>query len=219
MNSSLPLEPLQNATPRVVKMRVYQFWDQLSIYLPVLLMGLLALASYWLLRATPIPETPPEERELSHEPDYHIQRFSVKVFDANGRIMSEVFGAEGRHYPDTDMLEIDKARIRKYSPEGQLTTATAHRVTSNGDSTEFILEGDAIVIRQAGKNAAGKRLPRLEFHGEYLRVLTKWDILSSDQPVLLIRDNDQMRADSLFYRGDRQSAVLKGRVQVQMQPR
>lgn len=219
MNSSLPLEPLQNAVPRVVKMRFYQFWDQLSIYLPVLLMGLLALASYWLLRATPIPEPPPEERELTHVPDYYMQRFSVKVFDANGRIRSEVVGSEGRHYPDTDTLEIDKARIRNYSPEGQLTTATAQRVTSNSDSTEFILEGDAIVIRQAGKNAAGKRLPRLEFHGEYLRVLTKWDILSSDQPVLLIRDNDQMRADSLFYRGDRQSAVLKGRVQVQMQPR
>ena len=218
MNSTLPLDPLVKAEPRVVKKRVYQFWDQVSIYLPILLMGLLALASYWLLRATPIPEVPPAERELVHEPDYHMRRFSVKVFDANGRIKSEVYGAEGRHYPDTDTLEIDKARIRNYSPEGMLTTATAQRVTSNGDNTEFVLEGDAIVVRQAGKNAAGKRLPRLEFHGEYLRVLTKWDILSSDQPVLLIRDNDQMRADSLLYRGDRQAAVLKGRVKVQMQP-
>jgi len=219
MSSSFPLDPLEKAAPRVVKMRVYQFWDQVSIYLPVLLMGLLALASYWLLRATPISEPLPEERELTHEPDYHMQRFSVKVFDANGRIRSEVYGLEGRHYPDTDTLEIDKARIRNYSPEGQLTTATARRVTSNGDSTEFILEGDAIVVRQAGKNADGKRLPRLEFHGEYLRVLTEWDSLLSDQPVLLIRDNDQMRADSMVYRGDRQAAVLKGRVQVQMQPR
>ncbi|MDO8903108.1 LPS export ABC transporter periplasmic protein LptC [Hydrogenophaga sp.] len=219
MNSTLPLEPLNNAAPRVVKKRAYQVWDQVSIYLPVLLMGLLAMASYWLLRATPMPEALPEERELTHEPDYYMQRFSVKVFDVNGRIRSEVYGAEGRHYPDTDTLEIDKARIRNYSPEGQLTTATAQRVTSNGDSTEFILEGDAIVVRQAGKNAAGKRLPRLEFHGEYLRVLTKWDALISDQPVLLIRDTDQMRADSLLYRGDRQAALLKGRVQVQMQPR
>jgi len=219
MNNTLPLEPLEKVAPLAVKKRVYQFWDQVSIYLPVLLMGLLAMASYWLLRATPMPEPPPEERELLHEPDYYMQRFSVKVFDANGRIKSEVYGTEGRHYPDTDTLEVDKARIRNYSPEGLLTTATAQRVTSNGDSTEFILEGNAVVVRQAGKNADGKRLPRLEFHGEYLRVLTQWDALLSDQPVLLIRDNDQMRADSLLYRGDRQAAVLKGRVQVQMQPR
>ena len=109
MNSTLPLDPLVKPDPRVVKKRVYQFWDQVSIYLPILLMGLLALASYWLLRATPIPEVPPAERELVHEPDYHMRRFSVKVFDANGRIKSEVYGAEGRHYPDTDTLEMPPA--------------------------------------------------------------------------------------------------------------
>ena len=37
-------------------------WDRLSIYLPVVLMGLLALGSYWLLRATPEPELPVAER-------------------------------------------------------------------------------------------------------------------------------------------------------------
>lgn len=219
MSTALPLNPLTKEPVRPPRRHFHRFWDQLSIYLPILLMGVLALGSYWLLRATPIPQVAAVEREPVHEPDYRMQRFSVKVFDANGRIKTEVYGTEGRHYPDTDTLEIDKARIRNYSPEGLLTTATAQRVTSNADSTEFVLEGDAVVVRQAGKNAAGKRLPRLEFHGEYLRVLTKWDILASDKPVLLIRDNDQMRAESLLYRGDRQTAVLKGRVQVQMQPR
>lgn len=219
MNAPLPLQPTLSPAPRTVRRRAYQLWDQISIYLPVLLMGLLALASYWLLRTTPMPEAAEEERVLEHVPDYHMRRFSVKVFDANGRIKTEVYGVEGRHYPDTDTLEVDSARIRSYSPEGQLSTATAQRVTSNADSTEFVLEGDAIVVRQAGLNAAGKRLPRLEFHGEYLRVLTRWDILASDQPVLLIRDNDQMRADTLYYRGDRQTATLRGRVQAQIQPR
>ena len=220
MNSSLPLEPLGAPAPaRKPRRRMHVVLDQVTIYLPILLMGLLAGASYWLLRATPIPVVPLEQRAPSHLPDYEMERFSVKVFGADGRIRTEVYGAEGRHFPDTDTLEIDKARIRHYSPEGLLTTATAERVTSNGDQTEFILEGNAVVVRQAGRNAEGKRTPRLEFHGEYLRVLTKWDAVSSDKPVLLIRDNDQMRADSLLYRGDREAAVLRGRVQAQIQPR
>ena len=33
--------------------RLQRGWDRLSIYLPVVLMGLLAMGSYWLLRATP----------------------------------------------------------------------------------------------------------------------------------------------------------------------
>jgi lipopolysaccharide export system protein LptC len=219
MNSPAPatLEPIGPQQP-TFRRQAYRLWDQVSIYLPVLLMGLLALASYWLLRVTPIPEFAEAERELQHIPDYQMQRFSIKVFDPQGRIKSEIYGTEGRHYPDTDTLEVDNARIRSYSPLGQLSTATAQRVTSNADSTEFVLEGDAVVVRQAGVNEAGKRLPRLEFHGEYLRVLTKWDILASDKPVLLIRDHDQMRADTLYYRGDRETATLRGRVQVQIQP-
>ena len=47
-------------------------------------MGLLALASYWLLRATPATELPQAARPVSSEPDYFMRRFSVKAFDAKG---------------------------------------------------------------------------------------------------------------------------------------
>ena len=60
--STAPDEPLDDIlpgldrSPRPARARRRGHWiDQLSIYLPVLLMGLLALASYWLLRATPAP--------------------------------------------------------------------------------------------------------------------------------------------------------------------
>ena len=125
------------------------WWDRLSIYLPVLLMGLLAAASYWLLRATPLPPEPKPERPPTHEPDYLMRRFSVKVFDASGALRSEVFGSEARHHPDTDTTEIDQARIRSVGAQGQVTTATAQRVVSNGQQTEFTLAGDAVVIREA----------------------------------------------------------------------
>lgn len=43
--------------------------DRLAIYLPVLLMGVLALGTYWLVRTTPVfsPEAP--ARAPRHEPD------------------------------------------------------------------------------------------------------------------------------------------------------
>ena len=72
--------PATRARPRSRQ----RLWDQVSIYLPVLLMALLAAASYWLLRATPEALEPPPERPVTHEPDYFMQRFSVKVFDASG---------------------------------------------------------------------------------------------------------------------------------------
>ena len=194
------------------------WWDRLSIYLPVLLMGLLAAASYWLLRATPLPPEPKPERPPTHEPDYLMRRFSVKVFDASGALRSEVFGSEARHHPDTDTTEIDQARIRSVGAQGQVTTATAQRVVSNGQQTEFTLAGDAVVIREAVRQDGS--LPRLEFHGEFIQVFTDVERVVSDRPVLLVRGNDRLSADSLDYQGgDVRVANLKGRVRATLAPR
>lgn len=194
------------------------WWDRLSIYLPVLLMGLLALASYWLLRATPAPTEPLPERPPTHEPDYLMRRFSVKVFDASGALRSEVFGSEARHHPDSDTTEIDQARIRSIGPQGQVTIATAQRIVSNGAQTAFTLEGDAVVIREPARQGDGA--PRLEFRGEHIQVFTEPERVVSDRPVLLVRGNDRLSADSLDYQGgDMRVANLNGRVRATLAPR
>ena len=215
MNTPAPVA-LQVKTHRGDMSRV---WDQLSLYLPVLMMMLLALVSYLLLQATPQPMEPEPERLLTNEPDFFMRRFSVKVFAPNGTLQTEVYGAEARHHPDTDRTVIDTARIRTYSAQRQLSTATAREIISNGEGTVYELRGDAVVVRQAARNAAGERLPRMEFHGEFLRVSTDPEHIESDLPVLLIRDKDQMTADTLDYRGDSRVVELNGRVRAQLAPR
>ena len=95
---------------RTVRMRVRGLWERASVYLPIILMGLMALGTYWLARNTPMLAPPEPTRPPTHDPDYSMNRFSVKTFDPTGRIKSEVFGAQARHYPDTDTLEIDQPR-------------------------------------------------------------------------------------------------------------
>ncbi len=196
-----------------------KFLDRISIYLPVLLMGLLALASYWLLRATPTPEEPQAVRPVSGEPDYFMRGFSVKAFDLTGALKSEVVGDEARHHPDDDRIEIDNARIRNIGPEGRPTVASAKLVTTNADNSQFILEGNAVVVREAAVGANGEALPRLEFQGEYLKVFVDPERVVSDKPVVLLRGTDRLVADTLDYRGDAGVADFKGRVKVQLMPR
>jgi len=190
-------------------------WDRLSIYLPVVLMGLLALGSYWLLRATPEPELPVAERPPQHEPDYFMRGFAVRSFAPDGSLRSEVRGTEARHYPDTNSTEIDQARIRSQQPGSPLTTATAQRVTSNADQTEFVLRGNAVVVREA----AGANRPRLSFQGEHLQVLTDTRRVLSEKPVLLLRGRDQIQANSLDFQDNTGVAVLQGRVVATLQAR
>ncbi|MBU0746877.1 MAG: LPS export ABC transporter periplasmic protein LptC [Gammaproteobacteria bacterium] len=193
--------------------RIRQGWEQVSLYLPVMLMGLLALGTWWLVRNAPMPQLPAIERPLGHQPDYFMKTFSVKSFDATGRLQSEVQGEVARHYPDTDTLEIDKVNMRSVSPEGRLTVATANRALSNADGTEVQLFGNAIVTREPVPAKAGTPAqPRLEFRGEFLHAFTNTERVRSDQPVTLTRGEDRFTADGMDYDNLDQVLQLRGRV-------
>ena len=53
-------------------------WDRTAIYMPLLMMGALALGTYWMVRNTPIFGTPEVVKEVGHEVDYFMQNFTIK---------------------------------------------------------------------------------------------------------------------------------------------
>ena len=194
-------------------------WEQLSLYLPVMLMGMLALGTWWLVRNAPMPLLPAIDRPPLHEPDYFMKTFSVKSFDASGRLQSEIRGDEARHYPDTDTLEIDKARMRSVAPNGRLTVATADRALTNADASEVQLFGNAIVTREPLPARPGEAAqPRMEFRSEFLHAYTTTERVRSDKPVIITRGNDQFTADSMDYDNLDQVVQLRGRVRGVLQP-
>ena len=197
---------------------VLAVWDRLSLYLPIILMGLLALATYWLVQRTPSPSPPPVERPLRHEPDYFMKNFSVRTFQEDGRLKSEVFGQSARHFPDTDVLEIDVVRIRAFDGQGRLTTATASRALTSGDGSQVELLGNALVVREAQPVTGGQPIPRMEFRGEYLHALIDNEKLSSSRPVELRRGKDVFFADNMDFDNVQRVMLMRGRVRGVLNP-
>jgi lipopolysaccharide export system protein LptC len=187
-------------------------WDRVAVYLPIILMGVMALGTYWLARNTPTSAPLETQRPVSHEPDYFMRRFSVKTFDASGRLKSEVYGTEARHHPDTDTLEIDQPRIRSFDARGQLTVATAKLALSNADASEVQLFGNAVVTREATTGPDGKVNPRLQFRGEFLDAYPDTERVKSNKPVELLRGDDRFTADHLDFDNVGQVLELRGRV-------
>lgn len=191
-------------------------WDRIAIYLPVMLMAALALGTYWLASNTPALLGAPEAQQApSHEPDYFMRNFSVKTFEPSGRLKSEVFGTEARHYPDTDTLEIDMPRILSYDEGGARTVATAKSAISNADGSEVQLIGDAVVVRTP---PPGSDAPRMEFRGEFLHAFLDTERVRSHKPVVLIRGNDRFTADRLDYDNLDRLMELNGRVRGTLVP-
>lgn len=182
------------------------------VYAPVVLMGLLALASYWLLRATPELADPQAPRAARHDPSDVMRQFAVRTFGPGGGLRTEVFGEEARHYPDDGSMEIDRPRIRHTDDRGALVTANAQRAWSNAQHDEFVLRRDAVVVREAATLRSGERLERLEFRGEHLHVYTNERRLVAQEPVELWRGPNRVTALQLDYRDTERVALLTGRV-------
>ena len=206
-----------------MKLRPQYLWDRASVYLPVLLMGLLALGSWWLVRSAPSAVSSAPKAVRGHEPDYFMESFTVKNFGANGALLSEVSGDSGRHFADTETLEIDGMRLHSVDAAGRQTQASAKRALSNADGTDVQLFGDARVVRQAvaaGTAASGNAAqPRLTFAGEFLHIWPQEERVESNQPVRLTRGNDSFEANELQYDNARQVLELKGQVRGSLAPK
>ncbi|RYF32727.1 MAG: LPS export ABC transporter periplasmic protein LptC [Comamonadaceae bacterium] len=186
--------------------------DRVTIYLPIIVVAVLALGTYWLVRNAPRLVGPAPKVAAVHEPDYFMRDFVIKNFLANGDLRSELSGKEGRHYPDTDTLEVDDLRLRSINPQGLVTRASAKRGLSNADGSEVQLFGDAVVTRDASAGTRGQPVPPMEFRGEFLHAFVDTERVTSNKPVTLTRGADRFTADTLDYDNLSGVANLQGRV-------
>lgn len=193
--------------------------ERLTVYLPILLMGALALASYWLLRATPASPVPGPARSEVHQPHHMMRQFSVRTHGEGGVLKSEVLGREARLFPDDGSMEVEELRVRSLGPAGSLTTMVGDRAWTNQAQDEFLLRGNAIVVRQPTTLPNGQLSARLEFQGQQLRVFTESRQVESDEPVLVLRGADRISGNKLAYNDAQRVAVVTGRVRAQLAAR
>ena len=187
--------------------------ETVSAYLPLLLMALLALATWWLVKNTPLPDTERGSAPLRHEPDYSMAHFMVQRFAADGTLRAQIEGDAMRHYPDTDTLEVDNARIRHIGLDGHVTVATARRALANGDASEVQLQGGAHVVREALADEEP-----IDFRGEFLHAFLNTERVRSHLPVTVTRGGTEIRADAMEYDNLDRVVQLKGHVQATFPP-
>ena len=203
-------QPPRPALPWHLRLR-----DALATYLPLLLMGALALASWWLVRNA--PGLPPEPAAAAQRtaPDYTMRRFVVQRFGADGRLRLQLEGRELRHYGagagTPERIEVDQVDLRAWSPDGRLTTATARRAVSNGDGSRVQLEGGAELL---GDDDQGRRV---EVRSEFLEALLAEGIVRTDQPVQVLSGTQRLSAGGLVYERERGLLRFAGPVRAVLQ--
>lgn len=172
-------------------LRTRKLADQLTAYVPLALMAVLAGMTFWLLRLTPVPDEVHTAPVAPKVPDNYLVNFVARSFDASGELSSQVAGDAAQHLPATGELRIQVARMIAWGDNSTITDSTSNNAVVNQAQTQFELTGDVVVNRRA-PNA-----PHVQIVGQQLFIDTELDRMRTDLPVVVRRDADEIKAQRM----------------------
>jgi lipopolysaccharide export system protein LptC len=186
--------------------------DKGLAYIPVILMGVLAMLSYWLIKNTPEIEVNKTRLVQKHEIDYELNNFSVRTYRKNGQLQSLILGQRARHFADNETLEIEVPQVQVLALNQHQTTATSSRAISNADGSELQMIGNVILTKDKLVELDNKKKKLFELRSEYLDFMMDDEIIKTHLPVQIKRGESYFEGLSMNYDNIEQSLILKGRV-------
>ncbi|MFM2065761.1 MAG: export transporter periplasmic protein LptC [Pseudomonadota bacterium] len=192
---------------------------QLAGLTPVLLMAVLAAATWWLVQHAPRPAQAAPLPALGHVADYEMRGFSIRHQGRSGLAASLIEGARVRHFADTDTLEVDSLRLHWRDADGRVTEAVADRAVVRTEGTELVLEGHARVHRAAALAEQSKGAApgaAVEFRSEWIFIDTRKELVRTHQPVTLLFGGSRFEARGLRYDHHSEDLELDGPVRGQV---
>ncbi len=210
----ISLGPVRGGRPPRVRMPWHlRLRDTFIAFLPLLVMALLALASWWLVKNSPRAPGAAEDRPERTDPDYTMTQFALERFDASGRLKLRIEGARMKHFPATDRIEIEDAQIRAVAADGRITLAHARQALASGDGSEVQLQGGAEVTSTDSGGAP------LLMRSEFLHAFLVEERVKSHLRVLVRLGTSEIQASGLDYDHGARKLELAGPLRAQLAPR
>ena len=183
--------------------------------IPVIVMGLLTLASFWFLKKNIVDEQAQPPRVKNHKPDYVFTNARLTVLNPDGTTKYRLLGKEFKHYEDDASIDIVQPRLRLFDPRNPPLTVTANNahVTGDLDIVELFINAD--ISRPAQLNSSGKVInPLLHLQSNYLKFFINDDKMKTHLPVRIQRGESIMTASQgATYDNVNQATSMFGNVQ------
>ena len=182
--------------------------------MPLILMGMLTLATFWLVQKNTPSDKSPLERVRLHEPDYIIKDGALSALNEFGKTKYRVLGVKVTHYDDDASIDILTPRMRLFQAEKPPVTVKSDTGHLDGDLTILDLYDNASIFRPAQEATATQPATlRMLASSSYFKVLINDDIIETDRPITLEQGMSIMHStDGGVFNNVEQSMVLSGQV-------
>ncbi len=182
--------------------------------MPLILMGGLTLATFWMVQKNQPAEKSMLERVRLHEPDYIITTGALSALNEMGNTKYRILGNKVTHYDDDASIDIEKPRMRLFQPDKAPVTVKSDTGHLDGDLTILDLIGNASIFRPAqAATATEPATARMLATSSYYKVLINDDIIETDKPITLEQGMSVMNSmDGGIFNNIEQSMTLSGQV-------
>jgi lipopolysaccharide export system protein LptC len=184
-------------------------FERSAILLPLVLLALLALLTFWIDRVVQ-PSKPRLDGNNRHDPDYILHDFSTSRTDMDGNLRNQLAAAEMRHYPDDDSTFLIRPRYTLYTINKPYTQIESQRgtVSSNGENVQLM---DSVKVVRGAFEDRGE----MTMHTEFLNINSKDDIATTDRPVVITQaPKTVIHATGMIYDKKNKTVQLLNKVRV-----
>ncbi|MDP2793455.1 MAG: LPS export ABC transporter periplasmic protein LptC [Sulfurisoma sp.] len=171
---------------------------------PLLLIGVLAALTFWLQRVAE-PQSADRSGRGRHDPDFIVDSFTVRRFNAEGALQHTLAATRMLHYPDDDTTTVIAPRVTFHATPPTQLTAEQARVSKDAKSVR--LERDVRLSRgtEAGRLTTEVTTSRLD-------VMPDLETASTDAPVTITQGRSVIAGNGLIVDNKTRQTILLGPV-------
>ncbi|MBU3551102.1 LPS export ABC transporter periplasmic protein LptC [Polynucleobacter sp. MWH-Berg-3C6] len=197
--------------PRKIKLGIGRMLLRL---MPLILMGVLTLVTFWLVQKNTPPEKSTIERVRLHEPDYTITNGALSALNELGLTKYRILGNKVIHYDDDASIDILAPRMRLFQLDKPPVTVKSDTGHLDGDLTILDLIDNASIFRPAQAATATQAATlRMLASSTYFKVLINDDIIETNRPITLEQGMSTMHSnEGGKFNNIEQSMMLLGQV-------
>ena len=176
-----------------------------SLWLPLLVLLLLAALSFWIERSVQIPANGSQASKT--DPEGIMENFDAMRTDPTGRPHYRLSAKKLKHYSGSKRTELESPRFVLLGSKNGDVSAVSQQATVSADGNEVDLQGEVNVLRaaRAGQSAMTLRTARLI-------VFPERNLLRSPGPVDVQDATLKLRAGAMEYNAGQRVIKLTGRV-------
>lgn len=169
---------------------------------------ILAALTFWLDRASQFNGS--EKKPLRHDPDYIVDNFTVKRFDAQGKLYQTLQADRMQHYPDDDSTEVELPRMVYHAERPTFIKADKAWIDSGGKTVQ--LEQNVLLIHE---NIGA---PSTQITSSSMTVLPDEEVARTQVPVTITQGHSVIHGQGLDANNKTQISVMRGRIQGTIAP-